>query len=871
MHKVPWICIFIPAILLLEVAGTSIETREISYYLNEKVEFDPNIPSPEEILGYQVGEWHVRHDQLVDYMKQLAESSERVQIEEIGRTYEQRPLLMLTISSPTNLENLETIRSNHLKLSQPENQSSLSLDEMPVVVNLGYSVHGNESSGSNASLIIAYYLAAAKGPEIEDLLDKSIILLDPSLNPDGLSRFSHWANMHRGKNPVGDSIHREHREAWPGGRTNHYWFDLNRDWLLLQHPESKARIRKFHEWKPNVLTDFHEMGTDSTFFFQPGVPERRHPLTPDQNVELTQMIAEMHADILDPLGILYYSQERFDDFYYGKGSTYPDVNGSIGILFEQASSRGHLQESVHGELDFPFTIRNQCLTSLSTLKAARKHRITLLRYQRDFYQASENLAENAPVKAYIFGSENQPDTLFHLLEILFFHQIQVQKTSRNFAVDDHLFPLGFSYLLDLNQPQFRLIQALFEKRTEFPDNIFYDVSTWTLPTAMGIPFAELKIVPEDLSGKQVTSNPFPKGSVEIAEDSYAYVFDWNHFYAPRALNRLLEKDVFAKVATRPFKARTKTGTSNFPLGSIVIPKGFQGDNLKRIPEILETISLEDGIVIESVISGLTPEGIDLGSPNLKTIQRPRPLMMIGSGVSAYEAGEVWHLLDYRMDMNLVMVEMDDFTNLDLHHYTHLIFVSGSYGTISQKEVDRIKSWIRRGGVLIATRTAVNWAADKEISNVKMVKPEKAETESQKNDDPTENYSYIQHEKIEDAKIISGAIVNVNLDITHPIAYGYADRQLRVFRNSRILMKLSDNPYSTVARYADETLFSGYIHDDFLPKFKGSASIIVDKIGKGTVISMVDNPNFRGIWLGTSKLFLNAVFFGSIVESTEVRK
>lgn len=246
-------------------------------------------------------------------------------------------------------------------------------------------------------------------------------------------------------------------------------------------------------------------------------------------------------------------------------------------------------------------------------------------------------------------------------------------------------------------------------------------------------------------------------------------------------------------------------------------------------------------------------------------------MMIGSGVSAYEAGEVWHLLDYRMDMNLVMVEMDDFTNLDLHHYTHLIFVSGSYGTISQKEVDRIKSWIRRGGVLIATRTAVNWAADKEISNVKMVKPEKEKTESQKNDAPTENYSYIQHEKIEDAKIISGAIVNVNLDITHPIAYGYADRQLPVFRNSRILMKLSDNPYSTVARYADETLFSGYIHDDFLPKFKGSASIIVDKIGKGTVISMVDNPNFRGIWLGTSKLFLNAVFFGSIVESTEVRK
>ena len=303
--------------------------KPLSYYFEDDVVFDPAIPTPEEVLGYQVGEWHVRHDQLVRYMEVLAQKSDRINFEIIGRTHEQRPLVMLTVTAPNKLTQIEQIRQAHL--ARLGNNSKKANDE-PAVVWMGYSVHGNESSGSNASLLTAYYLAAAQGDEINNLLNNTVILLDPSLNPDGLARFANWANSNRGMNLSSDPKTREHTENWPSSRTNHYWFDLNRDWLLLQHPESRARIAKFHQWKPNVLTDFHEMGPNSSYFFQPGIPSRKHPITPIENVTLTKAIANYHAKTLDENNALYFTEESFDDFYYGKGSTYPDVNGGIGIL-----------------------------------------------------------------------------------------------------------------------------------------------------------------------------------------------------------------------------------------------------------------------------------------------------------------------------------------------------------------------------------------------------------------------------------------------------------------------------------------------------------------------------------------------------------
>ncbi len=346
----------------------------MEYYLPQDVEYDESIPTPQEVLGMTPGEWHVRHDQLLQYMRAVAEASDRVTLHKFGKTYENRDLVYLTITDPDNHDDIEDIRQEHVALTDPNTSGDLNTEDMPIVLYMGYSIHGDESSGSNASLLMAYYMAAAQGEEIEQKLQNSVVLLDPSLNPDGLNRFASWANTHKSQNEVSDPNSLELNQRWPSARTNHYWFDLNRDWMLVQHPESQGRIDNFHKWKPNILTDHHEMGTNSTFFFQPGIQSRTHPITPDKNQQLTQAIADYHAEKLDNNQRLYYSRESFDDFYYGKGSTYPDVNGSIGILFEQASSRGHAQESEHGVLKFPFTIKNQFLTSFAD-RSSLKSRI----------------------------------------------------------------------------------------------------------------------------------------------------------------------------------------------------------------------------------------------------------------------------------------------------------------------------------------------------------------------------------------------------------------------------------------------------------------------------------------------------------------
>ena len=397
-----------PLLLLgILVAVTTLaaaKPRGLEYYLPAELhtDLDPDITQPKDFLGHEIGEWHLRHDMLVHYLRQLSNESTRLSFEEIGRTHERRPLVMLTVTARTNHERLAEIQKQHLQLSDPDSDAQPD-ESWPVVVNMGYSVHGDESSGANSVPILAYYLAAARGSDIDSLLENSVIIIDPCLNPDGFARFAQWANSHRGRQPVPHDEHREHHAAWPGGRTNHYWFDLNRDWLLAQHPESQARLTKFHQWRPNVQTDYHEMGSQTTYFFQPGVPERKHPLTPSENVALTQTFAQGHANALDRIRSLYFTEERFDDFYYGKGSTYPDIHGSVGILFEQASSRGHLRESPHGEFDFAFTIRNHVRTSLSTLQAATDERLNLLRYQQRFYRDAIALANNEPFKAYVFG------------------------------------------------------------------------------------------------------------------------------------------------------------------------------------------------------------------------------------------------------------------------------------------------------------------------------------------------------------------------------------------------------------------------------------------------------------------------------------
>ena len=858
-------------LLLALLVSTGIQAQNpadaeasMEYYLPQDVEYDESIPTPQEILGMVPGEWHVRHDQLVQYMRAVAGASDRITLHKFGETYEDRNLVYLTITSPSNHNNIDQIRKEHVALTNPDKSDELNTAEMPIVLYMGYSIHGDESSGSNASMLVAYYLAAAQGKEIEEKLQNSVILLDPSLNPDGLNRFASWANTHKSKNLVDDPNSMELNQRWPSARTNHYWFDLNRDWMLVQHPESQGRINNFHKWKPNILTDHHEMGTNATFFFQPGIQSRTHPITPQKNQNLTKAIADYHAEILDENKRLYYSQESFDDFYYGKGSTYPDVNGSIGILFEQASSRGHAQESEHGVLKFPFTIKNQFLTSLSTWDASQNLRQEILNYQRNFYKQAKRAGEDADIEGYVFGIEEDQARTYHLAELLRRHKVDLYDLDRDLTVDGKTFKRGSSYVIPSDQNQYRFVKALFERRTTFTDSLFYDVSAWTMPYAFNLPFAELegRDYSDDLLGKKIDGLPeFPTGELRGGESDYAYVFEWDEYYSPQALHRLLDAGVRVKVASKPFTGVTADGTQKFDYGTILVPLGPQSVERDKIHKLVQEAADKDGLTVYSVGTGLTPSGIDLGSGSFEDLEKPSVAVLSGDGASPYEVGEVWHLLDQRFGMPPTLFPMDRTERADLDRYNVMVMVNGSYDDLSERATEKIKRWTQNGGTLITIKYANNWVERNGLANIAYVN---GEEESEEEQEVTPK-PYADMSKARGAQYIGGTIFNTKLDLTHPLGYGYNDEDLTVFRNSTLFVKKAENPYATPLYYTEDPLASGYVSDENLEKLSGTAAVVVSDVGSGRVISMTDNPNFRAFWFGTNKLFMNAIFFGQTID------
>ncbi|MEE9394642.1 MAG: M14 metallopeptidase family protein [Planctomycetota bacterium] len=849
----------------------------LSYYLPADTEFDPAIPKPAEVLGWEPGTWHVRHDQVISYMKVLAEKSDRVTYLATGFSHEQRELCLLAFSSPENHRNLEKIREEHLRLMH-EPAAIKDKSQMPVITWLGYGVHGNESSATNAAIIVAYILAAAKGEVADRLLKESVVLLDPCLNPDGLSRFANWANMHRGKQLVGDPMNRDHREAWPSGRTNHYWFDLNRDWLLLRHPESKARVEQFHRWMPNILTDHHEMGTNSSFFFQAGVRARGNPLTPAKNFELTAKIAKFHAKRLDQIGSLYFTEEQFDDFYYGKGSTYPDVHGGIGILFEQASSRGHLQESVNGDLSFPFTIKNQVTVSLSTLEAAVQMRGELLDWQAEFYRRASFVAAADPVKAWVFGDVANPKRNFEALEVLARHDILVYGLAKDFEQGGLAFKANETFIVPAAQPQYRLAKALFERRTEFEDETFYDVSAWTLPLAFDLPFAEVG-AEVDVAGlcsqQAVTTNLAMIGQMSLGPEAklnakaVAFAYDWRKDEVMPLLAGLLKQGLRVRVNTKSFTAATPEGPKDFGYGAIIVPLGIQDKKPEEVRAIIAAASRR--LPPHAILGGLTEKGVDLGSSSLVALEEPKLALIVGRGVSAYEAGEVWHLLDQQMDLGVSLLQKRDLARAPLGRYTHLLMVGGSYSDLKDATVTRVKAWVRDGGIIITSRSAATWAG----RSILGLKPAKAGSASKakkssrtadaKKPDAKKKAMaiYADRGKTAARRRISGAIFQASIDFTHPLGYGYEDGELALFKNSTAVMAVDSNAVRDVVRYTADPLLAGFASDNKAKAIAGTAAVNHRRLGRGAVVRIIDNLNFRAWWRGGTRLYMNAIYFAKV--------
>jgi hypothetical protein len=836
----------------------AIAQPDLSYYLPDQVTYDPKIPTPKSIIGHEVGEYHVSHDRLVNYMYALDQASDRISLEVTGYTHEARPLLLLTITSPENHQNIETIRQTHIKLTDPSQSSSLNTANMPSVFYLGCSIHGNEASGSNAGLLIAYHLAAAQGQEIEDALKNTVILFDPSFNPDGLQRFSTWVNSRKSKMISTDAFDMEHNETWPGGRTNHYWFDLNRDWLVAQQPESQARIKKFQQWKPNLLTDHHEMGTNSTFFFQPGVPSRKHPLTPLKNHELTMKIGEFHAKALDEIGSLYFTQEGYDDFYYGKGSTFPDAQGAIGILFEQASSRGHAQESANGVLNFSFTIRNQFATSLSSLHAINVLRVDLLNYQRDFFKDAVADAAKDPVKTLIFGSAKDKARAFHLAEIVARQNIVLYKPQSSQTINGKVFDAASSYIVPLNQAQYRLIKGMFEKRTKFTDSLFYDISAWTLSLASGLEFEELKTTPP--LGEMVTELKQPEGKLVNGKGSYAYVFDAYEYYSPRAIYRLLQHGIRIKVATAPFN---HSNGKRFERGAIMIPLTGQEKAAQVIDFVIDEITRIDGIDVYSFNTGLDYKGVSLGSSSFLTLKKPEIAMIVDGGVVANDAGEMWHLLDTRFNIPVTMMPTNVFNTANINKYNTIILPPGTYNGITETSKEKLKTWVQNGGVIIGLENALTWLNTNNIGKFEM---KKSDEEKEK----IKSRAYGDIEQYQGAQETSGAIFEANIDLTHPLLFGYYNATMPIFKSNNLFMEQSKNSYANPVTLTSSPLLSGYISKENYSKVKNVSIAGVLVVGKGRVIGFTDNLAFRAFWFGTNKMLMNAIFYGHLINEGSAR-
>lgn len=855
----------------------SMTASETAYFFPAGTAFDAAIPSPEDFLGYPIGSFHTRHDRIVAYMETLADLSDRASFQIIGYTHEHRPMPVLTVSAPDNLARLEEIRVAHMEATEASDgggggtaaTAGGDTGDLPVIVHLGYGVHGNETSSSEAAMLTAYWLVAGTGADVARYLDEGVYHVEPVLNPDGRDRHTNWANMHRSEPFVTDPADREHNEVWPGGRTNHYWFDMNRDWLPLVHPESRARIDFHQAWRPQVVTDYHEMGTSSTYFFEPSEPVGSwNPLLPERlYTDITMRFADDWAASLDSLGSLYFTKEVYDNTYPGYGSTYPNFLGGLGLVFEQASARGHAQDSRHhGVLTFPFAIRNHVRTGLATVRVAVEEREVLQDYQREFFRTGIEQAEGGDVGGWVFGDTHDPSLNRAFLDLLLRHRIRVHELGTAVSAGGSEFAPGTAWVVPAAQPAYRLARSIFERTEEFADSVFYDASTWTVSLAYGIPDGEL--APGDVGsgdpgsgvlGPEVTSVP-AAGDLSVGESTVAYLMDWRDSGAPTALRALQAAGVRAEMSTRAWTSSTTRGDAEFGRGSISIPVAIQDISPDSLLRAVRAAAAAGEVPVHSATSGFSSDGPDLGSRSFGPVRAPRILMPIGDGVSSYEAGQLWHLMDQRVGQPITKVDTGDLGRVDWADYDVLVLASAGAGAaFSGARLERLQTWVRDGGTLIAIRSAAPWAARNGFTP-NIDPPGRGSGDDEAEETPT-RLPWADAGEIAGAQAIGGSIWAANLDLTHPLAFGYTTETVPVWRDHSNFFVTSADPYGTVAQLTDDPFLSGYISEANEARLANSPSVMADGLGGGSVVLLIDNPNFRGFWRGTTRFFLNAVYFG----------
>ena len=812
--------------------------------------------SPEEFLPSSYGKHFTPHHLLVDYYEHVAANSEVVKVQTYGRTNQRRPLLYTIITSKENFNRLEEIRQNNLRRTGLE-EGSVTEDDIAIVW-LSFGVHGNEAGASESALATLYDLARPNNPTAQKWLENTVIIIDPSINPDGFSRYSHW-NWNIGNNlpnPLTEAA--EHHEPWPGGRVNHYLFDLNRDWAWQTQIESQQRLKIYHEWMPHIHVDFHEQYHNDPYYFAPAAQPFHAYITQWQG-DFQTTIGKNNAKYFDEKGWLYYTREIFDLFYPSYGDTYPTFNGAIGMTYEQGghSMAGRAILLENGDtLQLIDRIIHHKTTALSTIEVASENARQLTDQFSEYFKNSEANPSGEYV-SFVIKAGNGNDKIDFLCDFLDSHGIQYGLAGKSQSVGSAFnYRLGTTGNLDLaaddlvinaHQPMSILTQVLFEPEPFLVDSLTYDITAWALPYAYGLDAYALKT---DLKPtKEYVAKKFEKYNLNDPS-AYAYLFAWDGLEDAQFLSALQEKNVSVKVASVDFGLENKI----YPAGTLIINRGDNrklGKSFDRI--VLETAN-EMEATLTAVKTGFSSNGKDLGSDKMKLLKKPKVMIIGGTGTNPNAFGHLWHFFDQELKFQVTNVYIDDFRKTSLADYNVLVMTDGSYPQMDSTAMAKITDWVRRGGKLIALGSAVGKVS--KHHDFKIAR-KKSKPNSVEDKDAPKRTHYAGQERRSIANAMPGAIYKIKLDNTHPLAYGLPD-YYHTLKTSTAAYKYLDSGWN-VGYVGKDPQITGFVGFSAKKKLEETAVLGVQNLGRGKVVYMVDNPLFRGFWRQGKFIFVNAVF------------
>jgi hypothetical protein len=664
------------------------------------------------------------------------------------------------------------------------------------------------------------------------MLDNMVLLLVPGANPDGINNFATWCNATSGDLHTYDNNSQEHKEPWPNNRTNHFWTNLNRDLLMCQHPESQCILAHYHAWMPNLVLDLHEQNSGN-FFHSPGHPLRVHPYITDENQSLTGEVGNYVSKALKPLGANPYCGRSFDDFYLGKGAAYGDVQGSVCLLFESPNTRCHAYTYKGVTRTFPEGIRNQVFASVAGLSSAYDMREKLLTYQRDFYRNSAKAAEQSKVQGYIFHADGDDARAYRLLENLSHHKIEVYHLAQDTKVGKVHFSAKDSYIIPLQQRYYYKLRSIWDTLHDgdYRDNHFYDITTWTFPLAYNVTHAEVTST-EGLVGKRAELI-FPEGTIKGGKSDKAYCFNATTLYSYNILRALLKEGVKVNIATKPFKVcGEKMG-----YGAGVVEVAGQPLDGDALYNLLSKAARSNGVEIVAADSKFNTEKLQLQAARM-----PKVALLIGSGIDALNAGEIWMLLEKHYGISPARLKHETYDGKGLDKYDIIILTRGTLPR-KHKLVAKLQNWVENGGTLITVQAGYKVVNDSGLASIKKIQ--------------------LYDDKSKKTKVY-GAILNATIDPTTPLCYGYTKSNVPLFKQTTTVYDEKGSSLDNVVmRYTANPLLSGWMPQEQIDKFASTPAAFVVKRGSGRVIHFADSPTFRGYWYGTSKMFMNAIYYGHL--------